>query len=471
MKLLKKLNKYLPLFLLLVSVQVYAQTTTETKWEVSALFLGAREDVEFHQDIDNNLKEIAQIKKNPFLKISVLREKSGAPLSQGQIFNFLKKSYTQHGSKKALIIYGHGEGPDGLKGLSMFELEGLLKNLNIKFDFIWFDACFLSNLEFLFQLKTYSSYTIASEEAEFSAGMPFLSLADLPKTNEAKRAAIHLARSFIDSYSYLKEGDQRNAVSSSSATISVIDNSQFDSFMADFKFVPSLLNKLSKRDRENLKNTLTKKASMDNSSLVDLGHLLIELRALVSDQINDNRLTKLIRLLNIGSIKQLKTNMRVKIANISDDAKLVFGFNQWDNGFKDEYLDNQLFPEILRTSQFILGPKNESWPVFTFRGETMTLSPFAPGINSFQYYFVDGKSLKKLTNSKTIRRKSDVVELMPQDIQKITPGQLLVYSSYTQGVETKAERYTGINISLFDEVPSIDYLELDFNQMLKWLKM
>ncbi len=210
---------------------------------------------------------------------------------------------------------------------------------------------------------------------------------------------------------------------------------------------------------------------MDNQSLVDLGLLLIELRKLVMDQNIDAQLTKLIRLLNIGSIKQLKTNMRVKIANINDDAKLVFGFNQWNNGFKDEYLDNSLFPEILRSNQFIPGPKNEQWPVFTFRGETTTLSPFAPGINSFHYYFVDGTTFKKLTNSKAIRRKNDVVELMPQESSQAISGQLLVYSAYTQGVETKAERYTGINIALFDEVPSIDYFELQFNQIVKWLKM
>jgi hypothetical protein len=235
--------------------------------------------------------------------------------------------------------------------------------------------------------------------------------------------------------------------------------------------VPQILSKLTKKDRDTLKNILLKKASMDNQSLVDLGQLLIELRSLVKDQINDTQLTKLIRLLNIGSIKQLKTNRRVKIANINDDAKLVFGFNKWDNGFKDEYLDNQLFPEILRTNQFIPGPKSEQWPVYTFRGETTTLSPFAPGINSFHYYFVDGSSLKKLTTTKTIRRKSDVVELMPQDLQKFSNGQILVYSAYTQGVETKAERYTGININFFDEVPSIDYFELRFNQAVKWLKM
>ena len=301
--------------------------------------------------------------------------------------------------------------------------------------------------------------------------MPFLSLADLPKTNEAKRAAIHLARSFIDSYSYLKEGDQRDAVSSSSATISVIDNSQLEAFVNEFKMVPLILSKLKKDDRDTLKNQLLKKANMDNPSLVDLGQFLISLRSLVKDQISDAKLTKLIRLLNIGSIKQLKTNSRVKIANVSDDAKLVFGFNKWDNGFKDEYLDNQLFPEILRTNQFIPGPKNEQWPVFTFRGETTTLSPFAPGINSFHYYFVDGKNFKKLTNAKTIRRKSDVVELLPQDLERTASGQILAYSAYTQGVEVKAERYTGLNITIFDDVPSIDYYELQFNQIVKWLKM
>ncbi len=463
MKLQSKLSNFLfILFLALVSVNVMA----ETKWEVASVFLGARENEEYQADVAANLKEISLIKKSPYLSVAAYREKESRP-NRTKILSFLKASFKDPKAKKALVLYGHGEGAEGLRDMQTAEIKSLLKELKIKLDILWFDACFLSNIEFLYELREASAYSIASEEAEFSSGLPFESLSDLPQNASAEAGALMLAKSFIESYSYLKDGKQRDAVSSSSATISVIDNNELESFVSAFKKVSLIIQKLPVSEQAALKNKLAKKYAMDQKSLVDLGSLLIELRLAIKDAAIDQELTKLIRLLNIESVKRLKTNPRVKIEAPIPGAQMVFGFNHWENGHKAEYLDNPLFKEILNTKTFTAGPNSNDWPVKKFEGASTTLSPFAPGVNSFNYYFLDAKG-KLISEALAITRSLDVVEI-PQT--KKVPGNFLVYSAYTQKVGAKAEKYTGVNIALFNSAPSMDYFELEFNQAVGWLKL
>lgn len=465
MKLQKRLsNLFLFLLLTLVSTNVFA----ETKWEVATVFLGARENEEFQADIEANLKEIARIKPSASLAVSTYREAFGKNSERPKLLSFLKKSFQDPKAKKALVIYGHGDGPEGLRDMKTAEIKKLLGDLKIKLDVIWFDACFLANIEFLYELRKFSHYSIASEEAEFSAGLPFEALAELPEQKSAQEASVFLAKSFIESYSYLKNGAQREAVSTSSATISVIDNQELETFVTMFKHVSDLIKKLPAKDQSALRSRLSKKFSMDEKGLVDLGHLLIELRLLNKDSAIDQELTKLIRLLNIESVKKLKTNPRIRIVAPAENAIMVFGFNNWENGMKSEYMDNPLFKEILSVKSFVLGPENQEWPAKKFESKSTFISPFAPGVNSFDYYFLNASGTKLLTEALSITRSLDVVEVA---ITKKAEGSFLVYSAYTQKIGSKAEKYTGVNITLFGEVPSMDYFELEFNQKVGWLSL
>lgn len=465
MKLHKQLNNLLfVLFFTLVS----ANTWAETKWEVATVFFGARENEEFQLDVEQNLKEISRIKPSKYLSVTSFRESPLKNSSRSKLLSFLKTSFKDPQAKKVLVLYGHGLGPVGLSAMPTQEIKTLLKELKIKLDIIWFDACFLSNLEFLYELKNFSAYTIASQEAEFSSGLPFESLSELPQEDNATDASIFLAKHFIESYSYLKNGVQRDSVSVSSATISVIDNAELENFAALFKKVSLLIQQLPAKDQIILKNKLTKKYSMDEKSLVDLGHLLIETRLAIKDPAIDQDLTRLIRLLNIESVKKLKTNPRIRIVAPEENAMMVFGFNQWQNGYKNEYLDNPLFSDIVKTKSFITGPQNNEWPVKRFENLSTTITPFAPGVNSFDYYFLDASGKKLLSEALNVTRTHDVVETA---ISKKTAGAFLVYSAYTQQLGSKAEKYTGVNITIFGEVPSIDYFELEFNQLTTWLKL
>ena len=223
MKLQRKLNR---LFFIVLLFLVSANLSAETRWEVAAVFLGTNEDSEFQSDIEKNLLEISKVKQTPALTIKTYREIPGKTQPRSKLSAFLKSAYKDSTSKKALIIYGHGSGPEGLKDMPAAEMKAMLLKLNIKMDVLWLDACFLSNLEFLYEIRSASRYTIASEEAEFSAGLPFESLGELPEYDSALAASKFLAARFIESYSYLKNGEQREYVSTSSATVSVIDTEE-----------------------------------------------------------------------------------------------------------------------------------------------------------------------------------------------------------------------------------------------------
>ena len=465
MKLQKKLSNLLIIILLFL---VSANTFAGTKWEVATIFLGAHEDADFQIDIEKNLAEISKIKLSADLSIKTYREIPGKSAQRSKLVSFLKSAYKNSSSKKALIFYGHGDGPSGLRDMPTAELKSALKQLNIKVDVLWLDACFLANLEFLYEIRNASQYTIASEEAEFAAGLPFEALSELPSFENGKDAAIYLAGRFIESYSYLKNGEQRDYVSTSSATVSVVENNELESFVTMMKKIPSILAKLSVKDLSNLKNTLTKKFSMDEKSLIDLGHMLIELRLAIKIPTADKELTTMIRFLNIDSVKKLKSNPRVRIFAPTERAQMVFGFNNWENGFQLEYLSNPLFPGILNTKTFTPGPNKKNWPVKKFENNSTILTPFAPGITSFDYYFLDGNE-NLISEAKTVTRTHDLVEI--SRTQQKEAGAFLVYSAYTQQLGSKAERYTGINVTLFDTAPSMDYFEMEFNQKTRWLAL
>ncbi len=469
MKLQRNLNNLLNSVLCFILLSlVSANAFAETKWEVATVFLGSREAEDYQRDVEKNIKELKAIKKSSALLISTFRPAVGSNFNPVQLQTFLKKAFTDPQSKKMMVIYGHGDGPSGLRDLKTLELHKILKELRQPLDILWLDACFQSNLEFLFQLRNASLLTIASEEAEFSSGLPFSSLADLPQSNSIEEAALNLAKNFISSYSYLSEGEQRDAVSQSSATISVIDNRELDAFTDLFKKIPKIISSLTPDEQKLLRSKMQKKFSMDNPTLIDLGHLLIELRSVNKNTAIDKELTELIRLLNIESVKKLKTNARLKITAPEANALMVFGFNNWENGAQEEYLDNTLFSDIVKTTLFVSGPNNQKWPVRKFENISTYISPFAPGVNSFQYYFLDSTGKKKLSHIQSLSRSQDVIEMNTTGKRK---GQFLLYTAYTQRIGVKAERYTGVNITLFNTAPSIDYFEMDFNKKVRWLEL
>lgn len=497
MKNLKLLSNFLTFFfILLFTSAVFA---AEVKWDIAVVFLGKNDrhdEVEFQKDIDRNVLELARIKDTQSLHLSLYREMPeetytyspngsqtiklnsllGATetgnitikgdyksVTRHQLPAFLRKAFTNKKAKKMLIIYGHGTGPEGLEEMPTAEMKELLTSLKIQTDILWIDSCFMANTEFLHAMKPFSKFTIASEEAEFSSGLPFETINALAQISEPRTAALFLAKSFIESYSYLLKGSQRRHVSISAATISIIDNSKWNTLLPLLKTAADTLKKLSAEEQKKLFSLLKKKYSMDEKSLVDLGQVIIELRKLNKTAATDKELTKLIRELNIGSVKKLRTNPRIKVEPPVPGALLVYGFNGWKNGDEREF-SGSVFEGLLSQEQFVAGPAASLWPAYTVLNQEMLVIPFAPGIESFQYYWAHPQTKRPLSNEQSFTRVQDVVESTSVD-------HFLVYSAYTQSIGASAEKYTGLNITLPGSAPSIDYFEREFNKVTGWLSL
>lgn len=498
MKTMKHLRQLSNLFLIFLLLLVSAPVWAGTQWDIAVLFLGKNPatDVEFQKDIDRNVLELARVKETSSLNISLYREMPNGTysystrgkqdlklqsllaatetgsvnikgkfqkLDRNRLANFLQTSFSNKQSKKMLVVYGHGTGPEGLKEMPTIEMKKVLSDSGIHLDILWFDSCFMGNLEFLFEIHSFSDFAIASQEAEFTSGLPFETINSLASIESPATASLFLAKSYIESYSYHLNGSQRQNVSTSSATVAVLDNQKFEEQISGLQTAAHFFKSLSQADQKKLRERLKKNFKMENPSLIDLGHLLIELRSLNKDKTIDQTFTKLIRELNIDSVKKLKTNPRIKVTPPVTGATLVYGFNNWKNGFESEFI-NSIFEDLLPHEEFIAGPANKSWPSFKVEQENLLIVPFAPGVSSFNYYWINPISKKALSKEIQITRNSDIYETS-------SPNRFVTYSAYTQSMGNKAEKYTGLNVSLLGEAPSFDYFESEFNQAVQWLAL
>ena len=196
---------------------------------------------------------------------------------------------------------------------------------------------------------------------------------------------------------------------------------------------------------------------MDDQELVDLGQLLIKTRLVNKNKEIDRVLTSLIRDLNIESVTKLKTNPRIKIIPPVSGALMVYGFNNWQTGSASS-------SPLLPTEKFLKGPGGSFWPVYDSSNVNTFITPFSPGVFQFNYFWIDPVTNKILSPQLSYTRTSDIVETSSSE-------GLIVYSAYTQRLGSLAERYTGVNISRFDVVPSFDLFEMEFNQLTKWLSL
>lgn len=445
MKLLNRLSS----LIFLISIFFSASTFAETSWEVGIVFL------ENNEDVAQNLNEIKSISLSENLSISIFNN------DLKHLPQFLRNAFTKLHTKKSLIIYSHGQGPKGLQDITSKELKEIISSNTPHLDILWFDSCYMGNVEFLYEIRKLSTYTIASEDAEFSSGLPFQVIEQLPASNTVEEAALMLAKNFIESYSYIKNGSQRNYVSVSSATISVFENKNWDLLTYYLKLISSKIKGI-KLNVTYLKN----KYAMEDGELIDLGNLLIELRAENKDAELDKNLTNAIRLLNIQSVKKLKTNPRIKISNPQNESLMVFGFNNWGLGSQVDYDSYESLKRIVKNDGFISGPRKNKWPYKKQKYKTIMLLPFAPGVNTFNYYFLSKDASRLLSESKAFYRVKDFVE-----INRDNSNSPMLYTAYTQEVGKNAERYTGLSITFPGTIPTLDYFELEFNGYTNWLKL
>lgn len=402
---------------LTVLVLLWSALSFATNWEVGVAFLGALENEEYQADIDRNVLELSRLPLGDGIRLGLYREFPGhvasfhptpkqdqpvaldrlVPTFRGEVQvhghyreggnleTFLKRTFVQEGGHRLLVLYGHGFGYGGLKNLSLPELRKMLAQYRI--DILWLDACYMAGPEVVAELNGVAKLLIASEEAEFSAGAPFDQLNN-SLDNSLEKTAESLADAFLESYSFLKQGTQTDAVNRSSATVSVIDPSKFEAIYGEIKRFNARLSaaKLPRLD----------KIQMEQTDLVDFGALL----QMFPD---DATATRLRDFFELGDAETRRTNVRLKVEPPHPGDLLVFGYDHWTRGSwgDDEVLDK--LPEHLKATQFV-----DDWPARPVNIR-LYLKPFTVGLNGFDYYFADPVTLRPLTGKLSLRRYRDLV--------------------------------------------------------------
>lgn len=477
-------------------------THASTIWEVAVVFLGAGEDADFQADVDKNILELARTEPNALYRLSILRDFAGksvqyfhspkyskklsywdplffqTPQAKIQIPGILKieqqknktvlndesvlksffsSAFENKNAHRMAIIYGHGEGFRGLRSKKLLDLQNILKRNLPYLDILWFDSCFMSSIEALYQLRNQAHFFIASEDSEFSAGTPFDSFSELQDgPDSVEDQARRFAMRFVESYSFIKEGSQTGSVGSSSATVSLIQSNKIK------ETVRLLKNFSSKFNAKTIQNIgrYNHKITMDDNDFVDLGTLL---KISANIPALEKAVEVLANHLELNRKIYVHTNPRIKLKPNVKGASVVFGYENWARGYENDRDILERLPENLKPTIFIKGPENKKWPSREIN-KYIYVSPFMPGIQTFNYFFINMISKKTISNLISFVRARDYVTFESNFSENP-----ILFTAYTQSIGKKAEKYTGINISNpTNGVPSFDYVETDFFRDTHW---
>lgn len=488
----------------------YVSVAFAATWEVGVVFLGAELPEDYQRDIDQNILELAALVPNDQFKLSILRDfsaqavfyavdptspelhawdplfyeipipgisvpgrlerwtksRNGDSILRSPAFDlFLQHAFSGEGSRKILVLYGHGSAHDGLEKVSLLELKHLLLKSGLHFDILWLDACFMATVEVAYELRETARYLIASEEAEFSAGAPFDALQELAEGPEKVEAVgSDLVRRFIESYSYLKRGSQRHSVLSSAATISLIDMKQISPLVDRLAHFSKRVKRFSSKERTSLKKAHLKRRT-DRADLVDLGsflHTIVTQRIFSSRESVRRSAREILDL--IETKKWEDTKLRILIQPPAENSLLVFGYENWTKGHQGDLETVVKIPASLKPiTDFISGPRHLLWPAHLIK-KRLYITPFPTDLHSFQIFFADPITRKAISEPVTYERLSDFSLFTSEE-----ENNPILSSGHTDGSGGHGERYTGL--SILDPTlgnANLNYIETEFAKKTRW---
>lgn len=238
--------------------------------------------------------------KSPEIKSKKIKEynphNSSDPMVMKQVLQDIKNSYPAQSF--GLILWSHATGwipPDhgvikvksfGDDNGSSMDIKDLKHALPDDFEFILFDACSMSSIEVLYEIRDKAKYFISSPGEVIANGMPYNIIThDLFGDNI--RSYQEIAQKYYDYYNS-KSGLMR------SATISIIDAKQLTEFAKASKQVLSTYqptysdfnrNEIQRMDFDRITNPLIafdyKDFSIQNFGLINTQHLLKQLNQTV----------------------------------------------------------------------------------------------------------------------------------------------------------------------------------------------
>jgi len=114
--------------------------------------------------------------------------------------------------------YGYDENYPNNGSLTPADIGEALKNSNVKFDIVGFDACLMANLETAIAIEPYADYMIASEESEPGEGWYYTNWIKMLEENTSE-SSINIGKKIVDDYISTSTSSDR----SSELTQSFID--------------------------------------------------------------------------------------------------------------------------------------------------------------------------------------------------------------------------------------------------------
>lgn len=258
-------------YFLLVLFTFTLNNQATASWESAVAFFD-NSDQSLNNEITQHQADILAIQKKKKRNFK-LHQKKFIRFEKSEWSRFISDAFKNPQSKKILIIYGHGSAFDGFNQMSISEWEKYLPQVDI----LWFQSCFMANIETVFQWRNHFQYFIGSQESEFSGGRTMTNLdASLSTDLPAEKMALLLAKQYIVSYSYSAQGLSRFEREETGATIAVIEKEalihSIQYFQKAWVNIKEKIKTLTEQQNLNQKiNIIRKYASMENSKLTDLG--------------------------------------------------------------------------------------------------------------------------------------------------------------------------------------------------------
>ncbi|MBQ8921320.1 MAG: peptidase C11 [Oscillospiraceae bacterium] len=182
--------------------------------------------------ISNSTNQIHQIRNGQIrtLEANVGNKVMTDPATLTEFINYCKTNFPAN--RNELIFWDHGGGSvsgygydekNAKKGsMSLAGINQALKNSNMKFDFIGFDACLMATAETALMLNNYADYLVASEETEPGIGWYYTNW--LNKLNQnTSLPTVELGKNIVDDF--VTECAKR--CPGQKTTLSVIDLAEF----------------------------------------------------------------------------------------------------------------------------------------------------------------------------------------------------------------------------------------------------
>ena len=169
------------------------------------------------------------------------KDNSANPETLDRFLNYCFKNY--NAKETGIVLWSHGSGflpvyyeenintmSFGLDNNDRMDIKDLSKILNkYKSDFLIFDACYMADIETIYEIRTTSKYILASQTEILAAGYPYFNVINTLSEND--NLINRLKQLCYDYYNYYNSKENEFE---KSASISLIDTSKINFFSKKF---------------------------------------------------------------------------------------------------------------------------------------------------------------------------------------------------------------------------------------------